>query len=234
MGKVLMEKILIVEDDRAVQKALKRLFESAGYAVEISSDVKSALDIVRARNPTAIVLDLRLPVLSGKDVCVQVKQQLSALPIIILSASTDLVDKVVLLELGADDYVTKPFNPRELLARVRAAIRSTRKPIVHDEAKFDGICVDFTTMEVVREGHPIALTSQEFKILKFFLHNEERDVSRDELLKEALGYHDYPSLRTIDNHILKLRQKLERDPENPTHFLTTYRSGYRFVRGIEG
>ena len=230
----MMEKILIVEDDRAVQKALKRLFESAGYAVEISSDVKSALDIVRARNPTAIVLDLRLPVLSGKDVCVQVKQQLSALPIIILSASTDLVDKVVLLELGADDYVTKPFNPRELLARVRAAIRSTRKPIVHDEAKFDGICVDFTTMEVVREGHPIALTSQEFKILKFFQHNEERDVSRDELLKEALGYHDYPSLRTIDNHILKLRQKLERDPENPTHFLTTYRSGYRFVRGIEG
>ena len=226
-----MEKILIVEDDRAVQKALKRLFESAGYAVEISSDVKSALDIVRASTPTAIVLDLRLPVLSGKDVCVQVKQQLSALPIIIiLSASTDVVDKVVLLELGADDYVTKPFNPRELLARVRAAIRRIRKPIVHDEAEFDGICVDFTTMEVVREGHPIALTSQEFKILKFFLHNEERDVSRDELLKEALGYHDYPSLRTIDNHILKLRQKLEKDRENPVHFLTTYRTGYRFVR----
>ncbi len=230
MGKVLMEKILIVEDDQALQKALKRLFESAGYAVDISSDGRSALDIVRTSTPTAIVLDLRLPILSGKDVCLHVKRQLSALPIIVLSTSTDVVDKVVLLELGADDYVTKPFSPRELLARVRAAIRRTHKPIIHDEAKFDGICVDFTKMEVVREGQPIALTAQEFKILKFFLQNQERDVSRDELLKEALGYQDYPSMRTIDNHILKLRQKLERDPENPAHFLTTYRAGYRFLR----
>jgi len=225
-----MEKILIVEDDRAVQKALKRLFASAGFAVEISGDGKAALEAFRTTGPTAIVLDLGLPVLSGKDVCIQIKRQLSTLPIIILSASTDVVDKVVLLELGADDYVTKPFSPRELLARVRAVIRGTRKPIIHDEAEFDGICVDFTKMEVVREGQPIALTAQEFKILKFFLHNEERDVARDELLQEALGYHDYPTLRTIDNHILKLRQKLERDPENPTHFTTTYRAGYRFRR----
>jgi DNA-binding winged helix-turn-helix (wHTH) protein len=139
----------------------------------------------------------------------------------------------VLLELGADDYMT-PFSPRELLARVRAAIRSTRKPIIHDEAEFDGICVDSTTMEVVREGQPIALTAQEFKILKSFLHNEERDVARDELLQEALGYHDYPSLRTVHNHILKLRQKLERDPENPAHFVTTYRAGYRFLPNDHG
>jgi len=225
-----MEKILIVEDDRAVQKALKRLFASAGFAVVISGDGKAALEAFRTTGPTAIVLDLGLPVLSGKDVCIQIKRQLSTLPIIILSASTEVVDKVVLLELGADDYVTKPFSPRELLARVRAVIRGTRKPIFHDEAEFDGICVDFTKMEVVREGQPIALTAQEFKILKFFLHNEERDVARDELLQEALGYHDYPTLRTIDNHILKLRQKLERDPENPAHFITTYRAGYRFLR----
>lgn len=225
-----MEKILIVEDDLAVQKALKRLFESAGYVVEISGDGESALDMVRSGNPTAIILDLRLPVLSGKDVCVRVRQQLSALPIIILSASTDVVDKVMLLELGADDYVTKPFSPRELLTRVRAAIRSTRKPITHDAAAFNGICVDFTKMEVVREGQPIPLTAQEFKLLKFFFENQERDISRDELLQDALGYQDYPSRRTVDNHILKLRQKLETDPENPTHFLTKHRTGYRFVR----
>jgi len=108
--------------------------------------------------------------------------------------TTDVVDKVLLLEFGADDYITKPFSPRELLARVRTAIRSTRKPITRNVAEFDGICVDFTGMEVNREGQPIALTSQEFKILKFFLHNDERDVLRDELLTEALGYHDYPSL----------------------------------------
>jgi len=225
-----MEKILIVEDDQAVQKALKRLFESAGYAVEITGDGGSAVEAFRSATPTAIVLDLRLPVLSGKDVCLLIRQQLSTLPIIILSASTNVVDKIVLLELGADDYVTKPFSPRELLARVRAAIRSSRKPIIHDEAQFDGVCVDFTRMDVTREGQPIALTAQEFRILKFFLLNEERDVSRDELLKEALGYYDYPSMRTVDNHILKLRQKLERDPENPTHFVTTYRAGYRFLR----
>jgi len=230
MERILMEKILIVEDDEAVQKALKRLFESAGYAVEISDDGKSALEVLRTSTPTAIVLDLRSPILSGKDVCLLFKRQQSALPVIILSTSTDVVDKVLLLELGADDYITKPFSPRELLARVRTAIRSTRKPITRDVAEFDGICVDFTGMEVNREGQPIALTSQEFKILKFFLHNDERDVSRDELLKEALGYHEYPSLRTVDNHILKLRQKLERDPENPTHFLTAHGVGYRFVR----
>jgi DNA-binding response OmpR family regulator len=230
MDKILMQKILIVEDDQAVQKALKRLFESAGYAVDISGDGKSALEAFRTVTPTAIVLDLRLPVLSGKEVCLQIKHQLPTLPIIIVSASTDIVDKILLLELGADAYVTKPFSPRELLARVRAAIRSARKPILHDVAEFDGICVDFTGMEVTREGQSIALTAQEFKILKFFLQNEERDFSRDELLKKALGYHDYASMRRIDNHILKLRQKLERDPANPIHFCTTYRAGYKFVR----
>jgi DNA-binding response OmpR family regulator len=225
-----MKKILIVEDDQAVYKALKHLFESAGYAVEICREGKSALEAFRTTAPAAIILNLKSPVLSAKDLCLEVKRQLSSLPIIILSASADVVDKVVLLELGADDYVTKPFSPRELLALVQAAIRRTRKPIVCEAEEFDGIRVDFTRMEVIRQGQPIALTAQEFKILKFFLHNEERDISRDELLKEALGYHDYPSLRTVDNHILKLRQKLEKDPANPSHFLTTYRAGYRFVR----
>ena len=224
-----METILIVEDDQAVQKALKRLFQSAGYAVEISGDGMSASEVFRTSTPTAIVLDLQLPLLSGQDVCLHIKRHQSALPIIILSASTDIVDKVLLLELGADDYVTKPFSPRELLARVRAAIRSTHEPIIHDE-QFDGICVDFAKMQVIRKGQPITLTASEFKILKFFLHNKERDVSREELLREALGHSDCISLRNVDNYILKLRQKLETDPENPIHFLTTYRAGYRFVR----
>jgi DNA-binding response OmpR family regulator len=230
MEKISLEKVLIVEDDQAVQKALKHLFEFAGYAVEITGDGSSALDVLRTTNPTAIVLDLGLPVLSGKEVCLQVKQQLPTLPIVILSASTDVVDKVLLLELGADDYVTKPFSPRELLARVRSAIRSTRKPIICEEAGFDGIRVDFTRMQVIRKGQPVALTAEEFKILRFFLHNQDRDISRDELLQEALGHNDHPSLRTVDNHILKLRHKLERDPANPHHFQTVYGRGYRFVR----
>jgi len=225
-----MEKILIVEDDQAVQKALRRLFESAGYAVEISADGKSALEVFRTATPRAIVLDLGLPVVSGKEVCRQIKQQLSALPIIVVSAATDVADKVSLLELGADDYVTKPFSPRELLARVRVAIRRTPKPASPDEVEFDGIRVDFASMEAAREGKPIALTAQEFKILRFFVHNEKRIISRLELLEQALGHHDgYFPLRTVDNHILKLRQKLERDPANPIHFRTAHGAGYTFV-----
>jgi len=122
-----MEKILIIEDDRAVQRALKRLFESEGYGVEIKGDGKSALDSFRAAAPAAIVLDLRLPTLSGKDVCREIKRESPELPIVVLSATTDVTDKVLLLELGADDYVTKPFSSKELLARVRATIRRTRK-----------------------------------------------------------------------------------------------------------
>jgi DNA-binding response OmpR family regulator len=225
-----MEKILIVEDDGAVRKALTRLFESAGYAVETSEDGKSALELFHLAPPTAVVLDLGLPVVSGKDVFLQMKKQMSSLPVIIVTGRTDVVDRVLFLELGADDYVTKPFSPRELLARVRALIRSAHKPVVRDETTFDGICVDFSGMEVVRDGQPVVLTAEEFKILSFFLHNEDRNVSRDELLKKALQHDDYTSLRTVDNHILKLRQKLERDPANPIHFRTAHGEGYRFVR----
>jgi DNA-binding response OmpR family regulator len=225
-----MERILVVEDDRAVQKALKRLFESEGFRVEISPDGKSALEAFRAATPAAIVLDLRLPAMSGRDVCREIKQQSSTVPIIVLSATSDISDKVLLLELGADDYVTKPFSPRELLARVRAALRRTNRSANSEAVAFDGISVDFTKMEVMREGKQISLTAQEFKTLKFLVQNAERVITRDELLNEVWGYQNYPSTRTVDNHILKLRQKLERDPGNPVHFRTIHGIGYKFVR----
>jgi len=225
-----MERILVVEDDRAVQKALKRLFEAEGFAVEISADGKSAIQAFRTLAPAAVVLDLRLPAMSGRDVCREIKQQAPTLPIIILSAMSDVSDKVLLLELGADDYVTKPFSPRELLARVRAALRRTVRMQAGEVMTFDGISVDFTKMEVTREGESVGLTAQEFKTLKFLLQNAERVISRDELLNEVWGYQNYPSTRTVDNHILKLRQKLERDPSNPTHFRTVHGMGYKFVR----
>src|SRR5947209_2209919 len=169
-----MEKILVVEDDRAVQKALKRLFESEGFMVDVQADGKSALEAFRASAPSAIVLDLRLPSMSGRDVCREVKQQFPTLPIIILSATTDVTDKVLLLELGADDYVTKPFSPRELLARVRAALRRTTRSEVGEAATFDGISVNFAKMEVLREGRLIEMTAREFNALKFLVQNAER------------------------------------------------------------
>jgi DNA-binding response OmpR family regulator len=225
-----MEKILVVEDDRAVQKALKRLFEAEGFSVDVQADGKSALEAFRATPPSAIVLDLRLPAMSGRDVCREVKQQLPTLPIIILSATTDVTDKVLLLELGADDYVTKPFSPRELLARVRAAIRRTSRVDVGEAFTFDGISVNFAKMEVIRDGQAVEMTAREFSALKFLVQNAERVISRDELLTEVWGYQNYPSTRTVDNHILKIRQKLERDPANPVHFRTVHGVGYKFVR----
>jgi len=225
-----MERILVVEDDRPVQKALKRLFESEGFAVDIKADGKSALEAFRAAAPSAIVLDLRLPAMSGRDVCQEIKQHTPSLPIIILSAASDVSDKVLLLELGADDYVTKPFSPRELLARVRAAIRRSGRVDVGDVVSFDGISINFAKMEVVRDGQQLEFTAREFNALKFLVQNPERVISRDELLSEVWGYQNYPSTRTVDNHILKLRQKLERDPTNPVHFRTVHGVGYKFVR----
>jgi DNA-binding response OmpR family regulator len=226
---VATERILVVEDDHAVQKALRRLFEGEGFQIEIASDGKTALEAFRKAAPSVIVLDLRLPIVSGRDVCREIKQQAPSLPIIVLSAASDVSDKVLLLELGADDYVTKPFSPRELLARVRAALRRTVRTPTGELVSFDGVSVDFTRMEVCRDGEPVILTAQEFKTLKFFLHNSERVISRDELLNEVWGYQNYPSTRTVDNHILKLRQKLERDPANPVHFRTVHGMGYKFV-----
>src|SRR5215831_18965107 len=188
------------------------------------------METFRATLPDIIVLDLRVPGKSGQDICREIKREASNLPILVLSAASDVLDKVLLLELGADDYVTKPFSPRELLARVRAAVRRTVRTPGGEVIAFDGISIDFTKMEVLRDGQPVGLTAQEFKTLKFFIQNAERVISRDELLNEVWGYQNYPSTRTVDNHILKLRQKLEKDPANPVHFHTVHGMGYKFVR----
>jgi len=223
------ERLLVVEDDRAVQKALRRLFEAERFTVEVAPDGASALEAFRRAAPAAIVLDLRLPAVSGRDVCREIKQVAPNLPIIVLSAASDVSDKVLLLELGADDYVTKPFSPRELLARVRAALRRTQRSGVGETFAFGSVVVDFTKMEVMRDGQPAILTAQEFKALKFFVQNGGRVISRDELLNEVWGYQNYPSTRTVDNHILRLRQKLEPDPANPVYFRTVHGMGYKFV-----
>ena len=222
-------RILVIEDDPAVQKALRRLFEGEGYAVEAHSDGASGLQSCQAMPPTALVLDLRLPKMSGRDVCRQVKAIAPNLPVVVLSAASDVSDKVLLLELGADDYVTKPFSPRELLARVRRALQHNAPPPKTTLLSFDNVTVDLERMEVKRDGLLIAFTAQEFKTLHFFLQNPERVISRDELLNEVWGYQNYPSTRTVDNHILKLRQKLERDPASPVHFRTVHGIGYKFV-----
>lgn len=224
-----MERILVVEDDRAVQKALKRMFEAEGFLVEICGDGKLAVETFQTFRPAAVILDLRLPNISGRDICHELKQKAPLTPVLMLSAATDVADKVLLLEIGADDYVTKPFSPRELLARVRTALRRVARTSAMEATGFGKVSVNFKKMEVTRENELVVLTAQEFKTLKFLMQNSERVITRDELLNEVWGYQNYPSTRTVDNHILKLRQKLEADPANPVHFRTVHGVGYKFV-----
>jgi DNA-binding response OmpR family regulator len=223
------ERILVIEDDRAVQKALKRLFEGEGFAVDIAGNGAAGLEMFRAATPSVLVLDLSLPGTPGQDVCREISQAAPSLPIIILSARTEVMDKVLLLELGAHDYVTKPFSPRELLARVRTAMRRSSRTPLTETFSFGDVKVDFKKMELWREGNLVQLTSQEFKVLKFMIQNAERVLSREELLNHVWGYRNYPSTRTVDNHILRLRQKVEKDPANPLHFRTVHSAGYKFV-----
>ena len=180
--------------------------------------------------PSLVLLDLKLPKIHGRDVCRTIKQEAPELPIIVLSALADVVDKVLLLELGADDYVTKPFSPKELLARIHSVLRRSQVPKkAGEQYSFENVSVDFTRMEVTQDGARVALTHQEFKILRYLVKNSERVISREELLNEVWGYDCYPSTRTVDNHIVKLRQKLENDPLNPSHFKTVHGAGYKFV-----
>jgi DNA-binding response OmpR family regulator len=179
----------------------------------------------------AVVLDLMLPKISGREVCRSLKEQQPNLPIVILSAVSEVADKVLLLELGADDYVTKPFSPRELLARVQAAIRRSNRMGAKPVALrgFGDVAVDLEQMEVVRAGTPVSLTAQEFKLLRYFFENPMRVISRQQLLTEVWGYESYPTTRTVDNQILKLRQKLEPNPTEPRYLRTIHGAGYKFV-----
>jgi DNA-binding response OmpR family regulator len=221
--------ILIIEDDPRMQRTLQRAFAHEHYATLISGDGQAGLDLFRSERPLAVVLDLILPSISGRELCRIFKQQSSEIPIIVLSAISEVADKVLLLELGADDYVTKPFSPRELTARVQAAIRRLRKPPAQTTYRFGECEVDFKKMTIQRGGKPVVLTAHEFKLLKFFTDHAERVLTRDVLLNEVWGYNFYPTTRTVDNQILKLRQKLEPDPANPKHLITIYGAGYKFV-----
>jgi len=237
-----MDTVLVVEDSRAIQRTLQRLFVADGLQVRVASDGVAGLESFRKEMPSVVVLDLKLPGVPGKELCRAFKAQAPGVPIVVLSADAEVEDKVLLLELGADDYVTKPFSPKELLARVRRAMRRVgpHPPHVtniategtsHELLTFGEVRIDFTSMEATRANKPVALTAQEFKVLKFFARSADRVVSREQLLNEVWGYESYPTTRTVDNHILRLRQKLESDPARPRHFLTSHGAGYKFVPG---
>jgi two-component system, OmpR family, alkaline phosphatase synthesis response regulator PhoP len=240
-----MDTVLVIEDSRPMQRTLQRLFEADALEVQIASDGAEGLESFRKQPPSVVVLDLKLPGLSGKELCRSFKTHMPSVPIVVLSANAEVEDKVLLLELGADDYVTKPFSPKELLARVRRAMRRNEPKAQdssnvaaaadpHERVAFGDVEIDFTSMEARRSGSHVSMTAQEFKLLKFLAQSPEHVMTREELLNEVWGYQNYPSTRTVDNHILRLRQKLEPDPANPRFFVTVHGAGYKFVPGSSG
>jgi len=224
-----MERILVIEDDVALRKILRRLFSSEGYEVDVVPDAASGLERLRRIVPAAVVLDLPRPGSSGCDLCKEIAGSNAGLPLLVLSGSSDVADKVLLLEMGADDYITVPFSPRELVARLRALIRRSSRVSPEDVYVFADVMVDFSRIEITRGREKITVTPKEFKTLQFLTRNAQRVISRDELLDKVWGYENYPCTRTVDNHMLRLRQKLEIDPSNPSHFLTVHGIGYKFV-----
>jgi DNA-binding response OmpR family regulator len=225
------ERILVIEHDRTLRKILRRLFSSEGYEVDVVPDVVCGLERLRQGVPAAVVLDLPHPGSSGCDHCKKIAKLIPGLPLVILSGSAEVADKVLLLEMGADDYLTIPFSPRELVARLRALMRRASRvsPEHADVYVFADVMVDFSGAEITRGGEKIAVTPKEFKTLEFLTKNAQRVISRDELLDKVWGYENYPCTRTVDTHMLRLRQKLELDPAHPSHFITVHGCGYKFV-----
>lgn len=227
-----MDTILVIDDDSAVQEVLRRTFVSSGFQVATATDRMTAISIFDSKLPCAVILEPRIPGAAGQDLCREIRRRSPRVPILVLSAENAEVDKVLLLELGADDYVTKPFSPRELLARVRSAVRRLNQEEQSDDNtfRFGEVEVNFLSMEVTRHGSAVQLTPQEFKMLRFLVQNQGRVISSHELLQAAWEKPIEPGSRTIATHILRLRQKLEKNPASPIHFRTVHGAGYKFLK----
>jgi DNA-binding response OmpR family regulator len=225
-----MTKILIVEDEPAMVAGLRDNFEFEGYEVISAFDGAEGLSRAISDSPDLVVLDVMMPKMSGLEVCKQLKAKRPSMPIIMLTARGQEVDKVVGLELGADDYVTKPFSIRELMARVKAVLRRSHTvPKEEDRYSFGDAEVDLKRCRVTRGGKEIEFSATEFELLKYFVVHAGEILSRDRLLEDVWGYDRYPTTRTVDAHLVRLRQKLEPNPEQPRFFLTVHGTGYRFV-----
>ena len=223
-------RILIIEDEPAMVAGLRDNFEYEGYDVISADDGVSGLERVLAEDPDLIVLDVMMPRMSGLEVCKQVKARRPSIPIIMLTARGQEIDKVLGLELGADDYVTKPFSIRELMARIRAVLR--RVPLqapLPDVYRFGDVEVNVRGNQVRRAGSAVELSAKEFALLAYFISHPGETLSRDRLLDAVWGYQNYPNTRTVDTHIVHLRHKVEPDPEQPRFILTVHGTGYKFV-----
>jgi two-component system alkaline phosphatase synthesis response regulator PhoP len=225
-----MAKILIIEDEPDMVLGLKDNFEFEGYEVSTASDGVAGLERARSHKPDVVILDIMLPKLSGLEVCKALRSEGFEAPIVMLTARGQEIDKVVGLELGADDYVTKPFSPRELATRVRTVLRRSN-PAVDSSAQlsFDGLELDAATREAHLDGQQLRLTAKEFDLLFFLASNPRNVFSRDQLMSRVWGYEAARDTGTVTVHIRRLRAKIERDPANPLRLETIWGVGYRFL-----
>lgn len=227
-----MKRILIIEDDLAILRGLKDNLEYDKYEVLTATDGEQGYCLIQEKKPDLIILDLMLPKMSGYELCRKVRQEGLNTPILMLTARGEEVDRVLGLDLGADDYVTKPFSVPELLARIRAILRrvqQSKKGPLPNELRFGKVLIDFKSFEARRAGKALNMSRKEFGILRLLAARAGEVVTRDELLDEVWGYEQYPTTRTVDNHIALLRSKLEENPSKPCHLLTVHGVGYKLV-----
>ncbi|WP_018132170.1 response regulator transcription factor [Effusibacillus pohliae] len=227
------QRVLVVDDEQSIQKLVEYNLRQAGYEVSTADNGMQALELIRADRPDLVILDLMLPGLGGMEVCQQLRKDGISIPIIMLTARDDEVDRILGLEMGADDYVTKPFSPRELVARVKAVLRrSADEPGGGDGIIHCGeITIDANKYEVRLRGERIDLTPREFELLHYLAKNMDRVLSRDHLLDKVWGYEFVGDTRIVDVHISHLREKLEKEPKNPEYIKTVRGVGYKLVAG---
>ncbi|MCX7884103.1 MAG: response regulator transcription factor [Caloramator sp.] len=224
------EKILIIDDESNIVELIKYNLEMNGYKVLYAYDGNEGLNIAREQNPDLILLDIMLPQMDGFDVCKEIKKdkEIEHIPIIMLTAKGEEFDKILGLELGADDYITKPFSVRELLARIKAVMRRNKKEENSQVIKFDNLIIDFDKHEVLKSGKKVDLTLKEFELLRLLILNKGKVLTRDFLLDKIWGYEYYGETRTVDVHVRHLRQKIEDDDKNPRYIETIRGIGYKF------
>ncbi|HQF41776.1 MAG TPA: response regulator transcription factor [Ignavibacteriaceae bacterium] len=227
-----MPKILVVDDEQNMRTGLKDNLEFEGYEVETANDGEEGLKKILVNKYDLIILDVMMPKKSGFDVCKETRKNGITTPIILLTAKGEEIDKVVGLEIGADDYVTKPFSLRELIARVKAILRRSDNLIMDNESreiKIGKLTIDFNSYKATLKNKDVAMSHKEFEILRYLWKHRNATVSRDDLLTEIWGYDETPTTRTVDNFILKLRQKIENDPNHPQVILTVHGIGYKLI-----
>jgi DNA-binding response OmpR family regulator len=223
-----MQTVLVIDDDRSVRDTIGVMLESEGFRPVLAEDGARGVEQAISEKPELILVDLRMPGLSGAEVCKQLRASGMTTPLIVLSAVCGETEKVELLEIGADDYLVKPFGARELLARIRAVLRRASAEDTKVMA-FADVKVDFTRRVVTRQEEELRMTRAEYNLLTFFMQNPDRVLTRELILNTVWGYDSFPQTRTVDAHVVRLRQKLELDPAHPCHFLTVHGVGYRFL-----